>query len=151
MNTTFRIIDAERAANAIELIAGLPADGSMEVEVREYKADRSLAQNKLAFLWYREIGKQTHHTANEARNYCKWTFGLPILALCEEFNDDLWRDVFKRLNYEDRLSAMELMQVTRMFTVKQFTEYLESIERHYQSYEIMLPHPEYLWIEALAK
>ncbi len=150
-NISIRLIDADRQAYAIGIIADLPTDGSREVTIHGYKADRSQKQNSLCHLWYREIGKWLHFTHDEVENYCKYRFGLSILSECEEFNKDLWRDMLQPLTHEQRVEPMHNIEVTRLFNVEQFSRYLDEVERHYQQQGVRLTQPEDLIAEALGR
>jgi hypothetical protein len=82
------------------------------------------------------ISIQTGETPQEVRRYCKYTFGLVILV---ENHPDIakrFRTMFKSLTYEDRLKAMDYIDVTSKFNVTQGSRYIESIINHYQDYEL---------------
>ena len=129
-------------------VTELPADGSKAVRIVD-AGDRSLAANRLAFAWYKSIGKQTGDDSHWVRCFCKLTFGVPILC---EHNDDFsdWcGHVLYKMSYPTQIDSMVWIEVTRLFTVKQFTQYLTDIEHHYGSEGISLPHPEDAYYEAM--
>lgn len=146
--TIYRLRNEADRKIIMAVVTELPADDTKRVSVTE-GGDRSLAQNRLAFAWYKSIGKQTGDGTLHVRRYCKLTFGVPIL--CEAHDDFAqWcNGVLFSLSYERRLESMDWIEVTRLFTVKQFTQYLNDIEHHYGSEGISLPHPEDAYYEAM--
>ena len=107
--------------------------------------DRSQEQNRLAFALYKEIADQLgDRTAEEVRAECKLTVGIPILRYeVPEFRE-VYDRLLKPLPYEDKLLFIERMDlgVTRLFTVKQFTQYLEAIYRRFSAEGLHLTSPE---------
>ncbi len=113
-----------------------------------FKGDRkhrSLEQNDLSHVWYREIANQgKQHTIDEVKRECKLTIGIPILrAISDEFRAT-W-DVFVKNNpdasYEERLKLMDMIDVTSIMTTKQMSEYLDNLYWKYTQagYHLELP------------
>ena len=125
-------------------------DGSVDVIIKNHESERSLAQNALAFKWYSELDAQIANSDNQ-RNFCKWTYGFPVLLAREEVEPGIHRmwEILTTVPYEDRINAMEMVEVTRLFTTKEFTEYLRSIERYAADMGYQLSHPEDLYWEAM--
>ncbi|MCP4988677.1 MAG: hypothetical protein GY928_22290, partial [Colwellia sp.] len=67
---------------------------------------RSLDSNALSFHWYREISEQGDMQPNDVRNYCKYHYGLPILAAAEPGLSGTLRKALQAIEYEDRLEMM---------------------------------------------
>lgn len=137
-------------------IAEATADASEEkpyiVTVERLKKNRSLAQNKLAFTWYAELGKQSGNGKEDERNHCKWHYGLPILLQRDdEHIHRFYQTLVDKLTYEERVAAMEYTDVTRLFNVKEFAEYLRSIERYAADMGYHLTRPEDAYDEAMGR
>ncbi len=103
-----------------------------KVDAEPYKPDRSVAQNKLSFRYYRLLGKSTGHGEQYERNYCKYTFGCPILLADDK--DGLFTSFYDSLlssfEYEKIIDAMAFIEVTRLFNKSQFQDYLLAIEQY---------------------
>lgn len=91
-----------------------------------FGADRSLLQNKLQFKWFKDMENQGDMHSSEYRNYCKLTFGIPIM--CQDtIKHEEWHFLDENLNYEQKLILMSSYEVTRNFTRNQMREYLDEI------------------------
>lgn len=135
-----------------EAIADVSLDKPYVVTVKQVKKDRSLAQNKLAFQWYAELGKQSGNGKEFERNFCKWTYGMPILMQRDDEKiHEFYMTLIDNLTYEQRVAAMEYTDVTRMFKVKEFTEYLQSMERYAGDMGYYLSRPEDAYDEAMGR
>lgn len=120
----------------------------------EKGAKKSTAQNRLAHLWTAEIAHQLGDTTpNEVRAELKLTFGIPILAEDEQFRIK-WQEVAGHLGYEQKLALMVEpfdFPVSRLFTVKQGSAYLDAIHRRYSGMGIRLTDPGDLLLAAYDK
>ena len=96
------------------------------------KKHRSLLQNDLSHVWYRDIAKQSQHmTLDEVKRECKLTCGVPILrAENAEFNA-MWTNVVKGHGYETRIEMMDYLPITSIMTTGQMADYLESVYHKY--------------------
>lgn len=121
-----------------------------KVTIAEGKETRRLKQNRLSFLWYREIGKQSGNGEIYERNYCKLTFGVPLLRKDTKMEKFII-EVIDPLPYESQLGAMEYLNVTSLLSVKDFAEYLGDIDRTAAEQGFILTHPEDLYYAALLK
>ena len=108
--------------------------------------DRSLEQNRLAFKLYKEISEQLgDRTAEDVRAECKLTIATPILRSENERFREVYDRLLKGLPYEQKLELMAEpmdLPVTRVFTVKQMTAYLNEVYRRYSEQGCRLTHPE---------
>jgi len=121
----------------------------LEVVIREPRVDRSLEQNRLLWKWLTIIAAELGHTKEEMHEIYKEKFLIGIFV-----RDDL--------EYAKMASAIKMVQQqseadyqsirkqvialtsTRKCSVKQMTEYLNSIQRHAQGdLDIRLPLPEH--------
>ncbi len=149
MERTITIADTKTCVEAMNAIAGLPQDSSYKVVICQNEIDRTAAQNRLAFAWYKEAASQIEgETAALQRAYCKLHFGVGILKagtskICENFRDQYDR-IIRPLTYEQKIELMlppiEL-PITSLMTVKQFKSYLQAMEEHYSGQNIRLTHP----------
>lgn len=132
-----------------------------EVIIQEYHPGkkRSDAQNRLAFLWYREAAVQLKdETAEDKRGYCKLHFGVGILkagssSVCRHFADQ-YDAIIKPLTYEQKRAVMIEpfnLPVTSLMGVEQFREYLEQVDHFFSSQSVKLSRPEDLYYEAMKR
>lgn len=141
------------AVNASEKVLEMPCNGKVDVIIKNHESDRTLAQNRLAFKWYAEMGKQSGAGKEYERNYCKWHLGFPILLAREDVEEEIvyMHQILSDVLYEKRMEAMELVEVTRLFRVDEFTEYLRSMERHATDAGWYLSKPEDEYNEAMGR
>ena len=88
---------------------------------------------------YSMISKQDEAnmlTVVEVRRYCKFTFGLPILFADHRDEAERFWKMCKSITYEERLLHMDYMDVTSHFTVKEGSQYIESLLVHYQHLDL---------------
>ncbi len=115
-----------------------------EVMGKPYKRNRSSAQNRLSHKWYAELGKHTGHGKEQERNYCKFTYGCPILIENDgtgEFTS-FYEKLIDTYDYEQCTSAMGFIQITSLMKVKGFTDYLNMVEQYGIERGIMLSKPD---------
>lgn len=116
------------------------------VTIAPYALGRSIEQNKLQRRLIGIIAEQLgDRTAEEVRGECKLTLGVPILRAEDETFREKYDAIVRPLAYEQKLALMMEpfdMPVTRLMTVKQKTEYLDAIFRHYSELGVMFPVPE---------
>ena len=96
--------------------------------------DRSLDQNAISHAWYEQIADELREdSALGVKNFCKLHFGVPILrAEDEDFRNFYDAAIKPHLSYEQKVSAMAFVPVTRIMTVKQLSAYLEAMQDHYR-------------------
>lgn len=133
-----RIRNEHQRAIAVKAItdASLPC----RVEIHEGE-DRSTEQNRLAFKWYGEIARQRHMTPDEAHRRCKLRYGVPILCRDSEAFCGVYERVLAPLSDEAKLDAMHIVEVSRLFSVAQMLEYLDTIYREQSMGGIRLTDP----------
>jgi len=104
----------------------------VEVIWRVARYDRSLEQNALSHKWYAIVSETEHeYTPEQVKRLCKYHIGLPILRGDDpDFNAWCVR-VIDPLPYEDRIEAMEFLDVTSLMKVGQMSRYLEGVQANY--------------------
>lgn len=106
---------------------------------------RSTEQNRLQRLWVNEVSIETGHEPEEIRGFCKLHFGVPILREeNEEFRKQYDR-ILKGLSYDAKLAIMMMpldLPVTRLMTVKQKKQYLDTMYHFYTEKGYILTDPE---------
>ena len=95
----------------------------MEVTVKPYKPNRSLAQNDLYWLWVGILSKEIGYTKEEMHDVLRVRF---LEMLFKTAGD---------VNWQEPKSTTDL-------TTKEFAEYLHSIEAWALSEGYRLPHPD---------
>ena len=107
---------------------------------------RSIEQNRLQRKWVQEIAEQRgDESAEYYRGYCKLRFGVPIMRRDDDTFREKYDRIIKGLPYETKIELMmEPMDfpVTRMMNVKQKSEYLDAINRHFAEQGVVLTQPE---------
>lgn len=105
--------------------------------------DRSTEQNKLAFQWYREIAEQAGEDREDVRALCKLRHGLPILMASSEAFRDLCRRRIKPLSHAERIEVIRDFDIpiTRLMSVTQMGEYLDSVFKAHTEFGIALTVP----------
>ena len=142
--------DAERAV-VMQVISKLElsADQPYAVTIKIADESRSDKQNRLAFSWYQIMGAMTGHGKEHERAYCKLTYGIPILRRDDAEFNQFYNQALMHLTYEQQLKAMEYLSVTSLMGVRQFAEYLTTVDNEAGLRGIRLPHPEDSYYEAL--
>lgn len=104
--------------------------------------DRSLDQNALQFVWALEAAQQLGQSLNEIRNEWKLRHGVPILRSEDEAFRSAYDEAIKPHPYAMKLRLMEYFPVTRLMSVKQMTQYLDTIQRECLQAGLRLTDPE---------
>jgi len=139
MHLTFRTKDGTLEPFCKEAVEWMNRQDGL-VFIREVKKTdiRSNDQNSLMWAWSRDIERHQHEDAGWAHRYNKLRIGVPILRRDSEAFRALYDRLLKPMAYEDKLEAMEIIEVTRGMTVKQMTEFLESVQRHWAKQGLVL-------------
>lgn len=119
----FILIDEQRRQNAVNFIQSLGLKRTYSVEIKEYRKNRSNAQNRLYWSWLHIIADTTDNDANDLHEMFKGR----LLGVTEKM-------VLGRMAIIPRSTAT--------LNTKQFTEYLEAIELVANQMELRLPHPD---------
>lgn len=157
MTFTFGVIDTPGSTlkAVYAYLSGLDTTKPWQVTIEPYKADRSASQNRLAFRWYSEIAQQSpQDTADGWRAVSKLTLGVPILRIENDDFRDQYDRMIKPLSYEDKLELMGApidFPVTSLMKVKQFTMYLDAMQRHFAEQGVILTAGDELFNEAMGR
>jgi hypothetical protein len=149
------VLRTEQDRNRLrEIVEGLTLDPPQEVEIREFKANRSVAQHRLLWVWNTVMGAELGESKEEIHERNKERFLVPIYERDDlEFAEmiEAVREVY-RAGMKDRAQMLfkRIVKLTSTTTanVKQMTEYLDEIEKDARNLNIQLPHPEDLYREA---
>lgn len=105
--------------------------------------DRSLDQNSLQFLWAREASEQRGDTTpDEVRCDWKLRHGVPIMREDSPEFRDTYDRLIKPLTFEQKLRAMQLIEVTSLMKVRQMVRYLDTVQRECAEQGIRLTDPD---------
>lgn len=103
------------------------------VQIEEI-VERSLEQNQLQFVWYRQAARVLKElTAEQHRAYCKLHFGVPVLRQDETFRAS-YDGVLRPLQYEQKLRLMEApldFPITSLMNQDQMNEYMDAVYAHF--------------------
>ena len=111
---------------------------------------RSLAQNRLSWLWLKEAGEQGNQTSEEYRAECKLGLGIPILLRDNEAFAAHWEAYMRFVPYEAQLKSMigpYALKVTSLMTVEQEREYLDAMYHYLTEQGICLTDPQLLGLD----
>jgi len=129
--------------------------GSVDVVIGatpEEHISRSVAQNRLAFLWYKEAAFQlADYDTDGYRGMCKLHVGVGIRKEKEAFRE-VYDRVIKPLAYEQKIACMKEpinFPITSEMSVKEMNRYLEGIEVFLCGLGAVLSKPEDLYFAAL--
>lgn len=115
--------------------------------IRSGEESRSAQQNRLSHQWYKDAGAQGDMPSEEQRAYCKLHFGVPILRRDDQEFREMYDLVIRPHDYEVKMKIMcgsTDFPVTSRMGVKQMTEYLDLVYRHYRDLGIQLTDPQML-------
>lgn len=122
----FLLKDEATRQRAVNFINAMNLTGDMEVVIKKRRKDRTTAQNRLMWMWYGLISKDTGYTAEEVHEL----FKSRILGVEE-----------KQIMGEPVL----VVKSTTKLTTQEFTDYLNAVEQAAHLIGITLPHPEDLY------
>ena len=118
--------------------------------LKPLEKSRSAAQNRLSHVIYAYIEKHSNDTLkHDIKSYCKYKFGLPIIIEEELELTEQFKTVLSKLTYEERITAMELIPLTSLLSVKQMAVYLTNVYTYFDSMGYQLPKPDDLYYSAL--
>ena len=120
----------------------------LQVEIKEHKKNRSVAQNSLYWTWVTVISNEFGLLKEDVHYDLK----KRILVYIYERDDEGYAAMIQAVRkvhtegFKEDAQALAdhivKLTSTTNATTKQFTEYLQEIERDMQSKGIALPHPE---------
>jgi hypothetical protein len=102
--------------------------------------DRNADQNALSHVWYSQIARELREESElDVKRFCKLTMGVPILRA----EDDTFRDFYDtaikpHLSYEQKLKAMDALDVTSKMSVRQMQQYLDAMVENYRARGVTL-------------
>ena len=123
--------------------------GPYLIKAEKFKRDRSGAQNRLSHMWYAALGKMTGEGKEQIRNYCKWHYGMEILAETDKAFAGFYHHMVNTYTYEQCVKAMQWTQVTSLMNVKQMAEYLNHVDQYAIERGYQLPQPQDVYYEAM--
>jgi len=149
----FRIIAYSKAeiAKAIRILSnwgGVSEKNQIEILIRPYKRNRTREQNNLYWKWLSVIEADTGQDAEELHEYYKGKFLARILVRDNEKYAEMSERVKKVRadGYHEIADQMRahimFMTSTSALTTKQFSEYMDMIDRDAAEVGITLPQPE---------
>lgn len=125
----FVLRDNEIAGRCIQYIMTKPMNGEFCVEIKKNKTTRSIQQNRLYWSWVNILADHFGYTPEEMH----LELGTAFLPLRE---------------YKTRKNKTLVMPVsTTSLSTKEFTEYLEKIDKLAQQQNVKIPRPEELGYE----
>ena len=104
-----------------------------QVDIKQYKAKRSVQQNKLLWLWYREIANHVNYQDGS-------------LFSDEDMHDWFRNKLLETKIVEFRGEIIRSRKSTTKLTVSEFIEYLDLIDIYCaDNLGLVLPHPDDLY------
>ena len=141
---SFQLASIANKDRIIEVIGNLPADGTYDIDILKHRADRSIAQLRLKWLWCTEYGAWHGITKDEANRHYKWMFMRPILI-----RDDptgAMKELFSRATGDPAVTRrfVDLIHTEEM-TMAQMAESLTDWDLWAGPKGIIFSHPEDLY------
>ena len=99
---------------------------------------RNLDQNALLHKWFGIIAKEQGDTPENVKNFCKLTYGVPVLRSEDQEFNSFYRACIHGLTYEQKLKAVKYISVTSRATVKQMAKIIDHIQKSYAENGIVL-------------
>lgn len=121
----FIIRNEQIRQNVIDCISKLPIDTPIQVDIKDYKKNRTIDQNALYHEWVGVFCELTGYTHDEQHEVFKAMF-LPVITRTVR-----------------GVELKELTSTTKL-TTKQFSDYMKEIEALAVEYGIQLPYPQEL-------
>ena len=137
------------------IIDALPLTPVYQVEIRPFRVQRSVKQNKLYWLWITIIGNELGYTKEEMHRLCVERFLVPVFIRDKESYAAMVESVkgLRKIGYghDADIIKTEIINLTSTTdcNTAQFAEYLTDIERDAAGLNIILPHPDDLYWEAM--
>lgn len=102
--------------------------------------DRTLDQNAVSHVWYEQLARELREDDTLGwKCFCKLNYGVPILcAEDDDFREFYDASIGKLLSYEQKLSAMKYLPVTRLMKVSQLSAYLKTMQEEFQKRDVRL-------------
>lgn len=121
-----------------QFLAGRPA-----VKVKIVPEKRTTDQNSMIYALYGQIAAQCEdQSVIDIRRECKLNYGVPILRASDEvFREVYDNSIMHNLTYDQKLLAMDYMDVTSRMNKKQGTEFIDTVIREYSKRGISIVHP----------
>lgn len=109
------------------------------VTVKLYRKKRTLDQNGQLRIWYEQMAKELPEDNLQGwERYCKLHHGVPILR-AEDLKFRQFYDLaIKKLDYEQKLQAMDYTPVTRLMNTDQFNRYFSALQDDFLKRGVML-------------
>jgi hypothetical protein len=108
----------------------IPYDGTYKMEIKKVQSKRSLAQNDLYWMWLTIMGDEFGNTKDEMHDIMRFKLLNPVVT-------------------EAMGEVVSQLPSTTKMKVKEFTQYLQAIERFASEMGVILPHPEDKYYEAM--
>lgn len=119
----YLIIDEKRRKNAVDFVSKIPYNSGLCVEIRPYKKNRSLNQNRTAHSWLNIIDRERGEPEGTTKNEIKYAMEL-----------------FKVVEYQGKNFIQ--WESTADLSVSNMIKFMESIEIIATSLNIKLPYPD---------
>lgn len=109
--------------------------GDLKVTIQPWSDKRTLSANAQIHVWYSQIAKKDGEDVNTVANFCKLTFGLPILmsdpTTSKKIGFMLDKIGFYQFTHEQQCNVMTLLAVTSIMSSKQHSEYRDNLLSYY--------------------
>lgn len=134
-----------RTPDDIDGLARLFGVMSLPVTVRwQTGVDRTGQQNRLQWLWAKEVAEQLDdRAAEDVQAEWKLTVGVPILRADDEEFRVIYDASIRPLTYEQKIAAMKIaFPVSSLFNVRQMVRYLDEVQRQCLTMGLRLTEPD---------
>ena len=119
----------------IQQLYALDLKKEWRISITEWSKKRSIPANKVYQSWYPAMSDVLAMTIPETTRFIKLNFGLPILFSDDYIGSIIWEGLnnkgFFQLSYEDQLSHMTELPVTRLFNTKMHNKLRDDLQIYF--------------------
>ncbi len=122
----------EQVANFLAHVEGEKVRGR-RITVEFVGEGRTTDQNAMLHAMLRQIAKQKDdETPEELKRYVQLHFGVPKLRETNKQFRSLYDKTMKgALDYEEKLEAMDMLEITSLLSKEQFSELIDQTQKHF--------------------
>jgi len=135
------IRNEQNKLQAIEQVRGLQDDVEWEVTIKEYKENRTNAQNNLMWMWHKVFAEKYGETKERVHHRFKYKYVIPIL-LREDREGKLTKLYGLAESDKDAMAALVRVISTTHLNTAELSEALTEYDRESSANGIAFPHPD---------
>jgi hypothetical protein len=136
-----KIINSERSLAEVNGLLKREFEKRRHFTIKLNLGKRSLDANAMQHVWFKELSEQGDDSALYYKCYCKYTFGMMILSATEPEYTKIIKKAFRCLDYDEKIKAMQFIDVSSKFNREQMSMYMDAIKHHFTQEGYILSEP----------